>query len=146
MKVFEYGCGASTLWWAARVERVIAVDHDPEWSGRISSQAPPNATVVHHLLDPAGPYETNALAHDTRFDIVVIDGRNRVRCVPHAMAALRPGGVIVYDNTDRAEYADGLRALAEASFHRVEFIGLAPMVDFKSETSVFFRIENCLGI
>jgi hypothetical protein len=62
------------------------------------------------------------------------------------MAALRPGGVIVYDNTDRSEYAEGLRALAEAGFRQVEFVGLAPMVDFKSETSIFFRIENCLGI
>jgi precorrin-6B methylase 2 len=146
MTVFEYGCGASTLWWAARVSRVVAVEHDPEWARRIAGQAPANTTVIFCPLEPEGPYEENARAHGIRFDIVVIDGRKRVKCVPHAVAALGPGGVIVYDNTDRPEYLDGLRALAGAGFKRVEFIGLAPMVDFKSETSVFFRNENCLGI
>jgi hypothetical protein len=146
MAVFEYGCGASTLWWAARVSRVVAVEHDPGWAARIAAEAPPNATVVACPLEPEGPYEANVRTHGLSFDVVVIDGRRRVRCVPHAVAMLRPGGIVVYDNSDRPEYADGLRELGEAGFRRVEFVGLAPMIDYKSETSVFYRTGNCLGM
>jgi hypothetical protein len=146
MVVFEYGCGASTLWWAKRTARVISVEHDPAWAAKIAAEAPPNATVNQVSLEPAGPYVENARAHGVRFDVVVIDGRNRVKCVPHAMAALSPGGVVVFDNTDRQYYEPGLRALAEKGFRRVEFSGLAPMIDYKSETSVFYRSHNCLGL
>ncbi|MEO0405916.1 MAG: hypothetical protein AAF289_01060 [Cyanobacteria bacterium P01_A01_bin.135] len=41
MRVFEYGGGHSTLWWAERVQQVITVDHDQNWvtkvAGRLSS-------------------------------------------------------------------------------------------------------------
>jgi hypothetical protein len=146
LSVFEYGCGASTLWWAARAGRVVSVEHDAEWASRISAEAPANVTVVHRPLDPPGPYESEPLAHGQKFDVVVIDGRNRVRCVPNAIAALEAGGVIVYDNTDRPEYAPGIVALRDAGFRRVEFVGLAPMYGHKTETSIFFRNDNCLGI
>jgi hypothetical protein len=146
LEVFEYGCGASTLWWASRVRRVVAVEHEESWAQRIASQAPPHVTVTHVPLASGDEYARNVLAHGGPFDVVVIDGRRRVDCVSHAMAGLRPEGVILFDNTDRDEYAQGVAQLALAGFHRIEFIGLAPMVDFKSETSLFFHGENCLGI
>ena len=31
MTVFEYGGGGSTAWWSTRVERIVSVDHDPDW-------------------------------------------------------------------------------------------------------------------
>lgn len=34
-RVFEYGCGHSTLWWQAKVNQVIGVDHNAEWVNRI---------------------------------------------------------------------------------------------------------------
>jgi hypothetical protein len=146
MVVFEYGCGASTLWWAKRTARVIAVEHDPVWAAKIASEAPPNATVNQVALEPEGPYVENIKAHGIRFDVVVIDGRQRVRCVPHAMEALSPAGVVVFDNTDREEYAEGIRRLLDGGFRKVEFVGLGPIVDYKFETTVLYRTGNCLGL
>jgi len=146
MFVFEYGSGASTLWWASRVERVISVEHDPDWARRVSAVAPANTKVLHIPLVPEEPYVTSARTQGIGFDVVVIDGRRRVECVPHAMAALKPGGVIILDNTDRPEYESGLRLLAEAGFRKIEFVGLAPMIAIKSETSVWYRPGNCLGL
>lgn len=34
-RVFEYGCGHSTLWWQEKVNQVIGVDHDAEWVDRV---------------------------------------------------------------------------------------------------------------
>ncbi|ACL64001.1 FkbM family methyltransferase [Anaeromyxobacter dehalogenans 2CP-1] len=146
MTVFEYGSGASTAWWARRVARVVAVEHDAGWAERVGAQLPPNATVTHVPLDDGGAYAQNVLAHGVRFDVVVIDGRQRVRCVGAAIEALRPGGVIVFDNSDRPQYEPGFRALADAGFKRVELIGLAPAIDYKTETSILYRGENCLGL
>ena len=126
MCVFEYGCGASTLWWASRVRRVVAVEHDEAWARKIAAEAPPNVSVRHVPLDPDGPYAADALAHGTTFDIVVIDGRRRVQCTPHAIRALDDAGVVVFDNTDRAEYEEAFRTLGAAGFRRLELVGMAP--------------------
>lgn len=31
MKIFEYGCGNSTLWWAKSAEEVISCEHNKIW-------------------------------------------------------------------------------------------------------------------
>jgi SAM-dependent methyltransferase len=146
MTVFEYGSGASTLWWAARVRQVVAVEHDARWVADLTSRLPPNATVVHVEEEPSGAYARNVLAHGVSFDVVVVDGRDRVRCVPNALRALTPGGVVVFDNSDRAEYEAGYRALHDAGFRKVEFVGLAPLIGADSETAIYYRPGNCLGL
>jgi hypothetical protein len=45
-RVFEYGCGGSSLWWAANVKEVISVEHDAAWASRIAADAPPNLKVI----------------------------------------------------------------------------------------------------
>jgi predicted O-methyltransferase YrrM len=37
MKIFEYGIGGSTLFFAKRVKEVISVEHDPEWIVQVST-------------------------------------------------------------------------------------------------------------
>src|SRR5262245_52910020 len=45
-KVFEYGCGNSSLWWAARTYEVVAVEHNPDWADTIEMQAPANLRII----------------------------------------------------------------------------------------------------
>jgi hypothetical protein len=45
-RVFEYGCGGSSLWWASQVEQVFSVEHDAVWAARIAAAAPPNLKIV----------------------------------------------------------------------------------------------------
>jgi hypothetical protein len=45
-KVFEYGAGNSSLWWAARVDDVVSVEHDPAWAEMVAGRAPANLRVV----------------------------------------------------------------------------------------------------
>ncbi len=37
MQVFEYGAGGSTLFFARRVSKVIAVEHDPAWAAQVQA-------------------------------------------------------------------------------------------------------------
>lgn len=67
-RVFEYGCGHSSLWWAARAAEVISVDHDEHWVERIRQKKPDNLTVLsrprHH---PAGEIPRNLI---TAYDAI----------------------------------------------------------------------------
>jgi hypothetical protein len=50
-RVFEFGCGNSSLWWAARAAKVVSVDHNENWIQHISAQKQENLTLIHR---PAG--------------------------------------------------------------------------------------------
>jgi hypothetical protein len=37
MRVYEYGAGGSTLFFAARVSEVVSVEHDPVWTSKVNT-------------------------------------------------------------------------------------------------------------
>jgi hypothetical protein len=146
MSVFEYGSGASTLWWASRVDKIVSCEHDREWYQQVLETLPTNATLYFFALEYGGAYCQKISKYSNHFDIVVIDGRDRINCARNSLSALKSNGVIVWDNSDREEYREGLNYLAEHNFRKLEFVGMHPLVTGKSETSVLYRADNCLGI
>ena len=143
MTVFEFGSGSSTLWWASRVKRVVAVEHDPLWLAQVRDKAPPNVELIHRPLDT---YADSIRAYEGVFDIVVIDGRDRNRCAENAPPALNAQGVVIWDNSERPEYGPGFECLTSRHFRRLDFVGMGPIAPFAWTTSVFYRSENCLSI
>jgi len=146
MSVFEYGAGASTLWWARNVRRVIACEHDLNWFNKINKQLPANVNIFHVDLTPGGAYAEKILEYPGQFDVVVIDGRDRERCAINSVNSLTSAGVIIWDNTNRESYRNGIKELKELGFRQLAFVGFAPICAWKCETSVFYRDNNCLGI
>jgi hypothetical protein len=145
LSVFEYGAGASTLWYAKRCKQVTAVEHHEGWVAQIKAQMPANAEVHHRPIGEAyiqAARELGGGAHD----IIVVDGRERVACARGALDALTDRGVIIFDNTERERYQDVFAELAEAGFRQLRFHGMAPVNPLNTETSVFYRPDNCLGI
>jgi hypothetical protein len=56
-RIFEYGCGSSSLWWAKHVQQVVSVEHDSVWSAKISGQAPANLKVIARPMgEPCPPH------------------------------------------------------------------------------------------
>lgn len=45
-RVFQYGGGYSTFWWAARAKEVVTVDHDAARLARVGEAKPDNVTVL----------------------------------------------------------------------------------------------------
>lgn len=146
MSVFEYGSGGSTLWWAKRVSEVVSVEHDRSWFEKLSSSIPANVSLFHIELNDGGRYSRKIAEYNGKFDIVVVDGRDRVNCLKNSLRALNPGGVIVLDNSDRPQYAAGVEWLMANGFRKIEFVGMAPIVHSKNETAIFYRDDNVLGI
>ena len=145
-RVFEYGCGNGTLWWARHAREVVACEHDAAWSGRIAARLPPNARVMLVPFKPGGRYSRAVQESGLTFDLVIVDGEDRVECVKQSVAGLTAGGVIVLDNSERPEYAEAFTWLAQEGFRRLDFVGLLPSVADESATTIFYRDHNCLGI
>jgi hypothetical protein len=142
--VFEYGSGFSTLWWAKRVRLVTAVDHDATWGKRIAAMAPQNVIVIQVPLGEDYPRQAEHTGQ--LFDVVVIDGRMRVECIKAATPTLQPNGVIILDNSDRSDYKPGIDHLLSAGFRQLPLVGLAPGLTDATETSIFYRPGNVLGL
>jgi hypothetical protein len=47
---------------------------------------------------------------DAHFDLVLVDGRARPSCVKHSVRKIRPGGLLLLDNTERSYYLAGISA------------------------------------
>lgn len=147
MHVFEYGSGNSTIWWSSKVFKIVSCEHDREWYSRLKSKlAADNVEYLYHDLVPGGDYSKAILKYKDTFDIVVIDGRDRVNCAKNSIPAMKSSGVIIWDNSDRERYTEGYNFLVANGFRRLDFSGMGPIHIYGWSTSVFYRSNNCLGI
>jgi len=70
-----------------------------------------------------------------RFDLVFVDGRSRPASAMHALRHVRPGGWLVFDNTDKPRYAPALERLG--AHPRIDLAGVGPFEALPWRTSVF---------
>ncbi|WP_156914918.1 class I SAM-dependent methyltransferase [Rubidibacter lacunae] len=145
MAVFEYGSGNSTFWWSQRVARVVACEHDAKWYTSMKERVPSNVDYRHYERED-GKYSRAILEYHREFDVVVIDGRDRVACAKNSLGALREDGAIVWDNSDRERYREGYSYLLEHGFKRLDFEGHGPNETRRWCTSIFYRSNNCFCI
>jgi len=136
-RVFDYGAGSSSLYWAGRARTVTSVEDNPQWHEQVQAAAGPNQTL---LLRRERDDYAGAIANDgIRYDIIVIDGNHRVECTGAAIEHLDPKGMIVLDNSDRDTERPCSAMLRDAGFIQVDFCGFGPINGYRWATSVFFR-------
>jgi Methyltransferase domain len=145
LDVFEYGSGSSTLWWADRVRSVISCEHDRQWYDKAKQAIPGNVTLLFRELG-SGEYAKEILNYEDRFDLIVIDGRDRVNCARNSLKALKNSGVIIWDDTERADYSAGINFLKTSGFRKVDFWGFGPISTLRSCSTIFYRDDNCLEL
>ena len=147
LTVFEYGTGNSTLWFSTRAAHVYSVDHDLEWHEKIKEKiSNANVTCLYEKLEYGGKYGKKVLEIDKLFDIIMIDGRDRVNCIYNSVNKLKNDGIIILDNSDRDAYAPGMDFLKNREFRRIDFTGFAPLSYWKIMTTIFYRKFNILDI
>ena len=146
MAVFEYGSGNSTLWWARRTAQVISCEHDRKWFQKMKPLMPSNVEYMNVNLEPEGTYSAAILQHRDKFDVVLIDGRDRIQCATNALPALKETGIVVWDDAERQQYQKGFDLLTANGFKRLDFTGIAPMHSSGKSTAIFYRERNCLGL
>jgi hypothetical protein len=145
-EVFEFGSGNSTLYYAYKVTGVDSVENNEFWYDKIKSSMPSNVNLFYCELVYGGEYCKYALTTNKQYDMIIVDGRDRVNCCINNLVALKPTGVVILDDSEREQYAPGINFLKESGFKQIDFWGTAPTVNYLKCTSVFYRSNNCLGI
>ena len=154
-RVFEFGSGASTVWLGRRSAEVHSVEHDTSFADvmrRVLSdagvtdtvkliEAPPETSARPQVrsgrpgedeLDYA-PYVDALAQTGGKFDVICVDGRARVACALAAVEYLKADGILVWDDSQRPRYADGIRRTG-LKLHR--FRGFAPSLPYPRESAV----------
>ncbi|WP_114952372.1 FkbM family methyltransferase [Sphingosinicella terrae] len=143
-RLFEFGMGNSTLWWSRKAKQIITCEGDQGWFDRIASQMPDNVEAL--LIPDSDSYVRAAVDRGGPFDIVVVDGRRRVRCCRNSLPVISQAGVVIWDDFHRPYYHEGRAFLAEAGYRELPFWGMTPITARESCTSIFYRTGNLLGI
>jgi hypothetical protein len=134
--VFEFGGGGSTLWLHDLGARVTCVEHHREWFGSLRQRLPEDVTLA--LREPTSTGAATSESEpgnffddyvcavteqaDSTIDLVIVDGRARVACGLAAMSKIRPGGMLLLDDSDRPRYRPLLEALN--GWDRTDYTGL----------------------
>jgi hypothetical protein len=169
MKVFEFGGGGSTLFFARKAKELVTVEHDPEWFSALTDKMKTNTNVtwksylvlpepaVAGVLDPSDPTHYSSEDEkfskktfrayasvidqfpDDYFDLVVVDGRSRPSCTMHSLRKVRPGGLLLIDNADRQYYFKNVNHLL-GNFNLVcNDFGPVPYYNFFSQSNIYQR-------
>lgn len=144
--IFEFGSGNSTLFYARLAKSVYSVEHDKEWFEKSSGIRLPNVNMIHCDLTPGGDYSKSAGITGRKFHMIIVDGRDRVNCCKQAIHSLTADGVVVLDDSERAEYAEAHDFFKKNGFKYLPFSGIAPGVIISKYTSIFYKPDNCLDI
>jgi hypothetical protein len=149
-RVFEYGGGGSTLWLEDRGATVTAVEHDGQWQKQLASQLssgtallfrPPSAFGAIASAAAPGYFDDYVAAIDDQrdgtLDLVIVDGRARVECIRRALPKVKPGGLLLLDDTDRTRYQPAVEMLSD--WERHVFVGLKAGERTPSQTSAWTR-------
>ncbi|MGD0568042.1 MAG: hypothetical protein ABSA78_06520 [Candidatus Sulfotelmatobacter sp.] len=135
-RVFEFGSGMSTLWFARRCRHVVSVESDSGWYRIVSQQARDFGNVqLFHAISKED--YVGAISNcQGRFDLILVDGLYRIQCLDVVRSYLNLGGLLVVDNTDSCP---GLAVRVEQLFRDSRIIplrGWAPHHLHPHETTI----------
>lgn len=122
--LLEFGCGGSTLVAARQVRRIVSVDSDPIWLGKVQADVAREVvefTPFHADIGMVGewgyPVEESRIRDWPRYhaqiwrslsgspDAVLIDGRFRVACLLQSIIHCKPDCIFLFhDFRDRPHY------------------------------------------
>jgi len=113
----EWGSGRSTRWLAQRLGRLVTVEHDPAWRQEVSRQLAQSQLgnvdyrlipLEHPVYEPTRPIYDPMPRYvsfveefpDESFDFIEVDGHYRQACVVAGACKLKPGGLLLVDDTN----------------------------------------------
>ena len=132
--IFEYGCGMSTLFWLQREAVVYGVEDNPSWFNEVVKISEGKA---HIKLLKEDDYVQAIKSLNIKFDLIVIDGKNREACLYASLDYLNENGILILDNADR--HPELCKSVREKGFTEIDFHGFGPVNDYTWTTSLFFN-------
>lgn len=138
-RVWEWGAGWSTGYFAQFVARWTAVEHDRGWARELLPYLRPNTSLLY--VPPDKPWDPASLedgdgdtfhsyvrAYRGKWpDVVIVDGRARVACMAQVYDGSPIPRVVLLHDCERSEYAD-----IWEDWDKVEQIGVLARIDRKT--------------
>lgn len=145
MDIFEFGSGNSTKFYSKIVRSVTSVEHNKKWYDYLKDGLPDNVQLLFRDID-GGSYKNHLKESDKKYDIIIVDGRERVECMKNCINALKPNGVIILDDSQRDKYSEGEKFILETGFKKLDFWGIAPAYFRNKSTTIYYKENNCLDL
>jgi predicted O-methyltransferase YrrM len=144
--ILELGAGRSTVWFARRAGQVVSFEDNEFWAGHTRDRL--RELDLGNVDLRVGPIE--ALPDrvgdlpDSSFDLVVVDfleapAVTRIDVLGPAMRKVRPGGLLLLDDSDRPGYAEAFELLEGWRFRK--FVGVKDEWPEACETGIFRRLK-----
>ena len=187
--VFEYGCGASTLFFSKRVKYLTGIETDITWLKIIEQKIIEKKFLIDNNISKILSnksyssqsssyndnfknyssiqnkyfykkflnddhqielyYNKNAMIDDNypnfcnnfleKFDVIIIDSKKRFPCSVNAINSLKPGGIIILDDSQRDNYRKIFNFFLENNFKKIDFIGIASGQLSLKNTTIFYK-------
>lgn len=138
LKIFEYGCGNSSLFWARKGAKVWSVEDNLEWYECMLRQS---AGLQNIMLRQDKPTYLGAIAEpEEKFEIIIIDGKWRRDCAQSVFKFLAPGGVVILDDSNRDRAVNSI--LQSGNLFEIAFNGFGPICGFCWTTSLFLPFNK----
>jgi predicted O-methyltransferase YrrM len=133
---FEWGSGGSTIWLAELGGQLVSVEHNDEWYSQVDKWLIEYGLKVDlNYIQLTSGYADFILKYpDDHFDLIEIDGRQRAACTQNALPKLKPGGILIVDNSEREQYQESL-----ATVRRWEHVDFYSGNSEGWTTSVYFK-------
>lgn len=133
-EVFEYGSGNSTIFWSKLAQRVVSIENNQKWYETVQKKVQSNVEVK--LIENDVSYIQEISNHNS-FDVIVIDGVHRFECAKASIDKLKPGGMIILDNSDW--HVKTAKLLRSSNLIQVDMTGLGPINSYTWTTSFFLN-------
>lgn len=138
--VFEYGGGNSTIFYSGIVEKVFTIEANKNWFDFIELKA--------NELNLKGKIELKLCANlqdfaleiesftQNMFDVIVVDSRDREKCLLNSISHIKNEGIIILDNSERENLQNAKSKMLEFGFYEEVMEG--ERWDGKTSTSSIF--------
>lgn len=118
--VMEFGAGGTTYWLTPRVKSIVSIEQVPEWADAVRSKLN-SAGIDSRVIVVGDPnFDLVEPFDDNSMDLVIVDAQNRVRCALDSRRLIRPGGVLMLDNSEREEYTELFEAFSDWELHQAD--------------------------
>ena len=113
-QILEFGSGASTIWFAKHTNFLTSIEHDEEWYHKVKSQLIlDNCYPVDYRLIEENYYIAPITFPNEHFDLILIDGQTRMKCINNSLPKLKKAGILMLDNAERHSYAKAYELLKD---------------------------------
>jgi predicted O-methyltransferase YrrM len=135
-EIFEWGGGGSTLFFLKKGCRVTTVESSSEWVEQLEAQIRALGSEarsrwdlryvpISDNSDPAVADYIQQVALGGPWDLVMVDGWSRLKCLHEGLHHVKPGGVLVLDNANQKQFESVPRVMQTWTRHAFRGLGVA---------------------